>query len=169
MRFEITHRFEATSVVTVESLYLFDDAFNEATFEKIHYGRTLLEKTREGDLLRRRIRITPRGAIPSPFSVLISNESLAIVETTLYDLAQHRGTWELVPNILRGEFHSAGTIVIAQEGEGVRVTLEGDTTVSVPLIGGRAAKAAVAMARASHDALAAAVRTRLAETRAGVT
>jgi hypothetical protein len=164
VRFEITHRFDATSVVTVESLYLFDDAFNEAAFEKIHYGRTLLEKSREGDVLQRRIRITPRGVIPSPFSALISADSLSIVESTVYDLARHRGTWELVPNILRGEFHSAGTIVIAREGDRVRVTLDGETRVSVPFIGGRAAKTAVAMARASHDALAEAVRVRLAET-----
>lgn len=162
MRIDLCHRFEGARLEDVESLYMLDDAFNREVFAGLGYERSVVSLEREGGRLRRALRLHARDAIPAPFSSLVPAKAFHIDEFTDYDFATRRGTWRTVPSVLEQKFRSAGTFALADEGGAVAFRLEGEATANLPLVGGRAERQAVTTARRNHEALAAAVRARLA-------
>ncbi len=163
MRIELCHRFEGAHIDEVEALYLLDDEFNREVFARLGYDRQVASLAREGGTLRRTLRVHARGAIPAPFSALVPASAFHFDEHTDYDFATRRGVWRTVPSVFERQFRSGGTFAIVDEGPAIAFRLEGETTASIPLVGGRAERQAVATALRDHEAIAAAVRARLAD------
>lgn len=161
MHVHIIHRFAGARRDDIERLYLLDDEFNRATFEQVGYERHVLERRSEGDRLLRRLHVVARGAVPAPFAALVPGGGFSFEETTDYDFARHAGTWRTVPGVLASQFHSAGTFAIESDAAATTFRLEGDTRVTIPLLGGRAERYAVGTAEDQHARIAAAVRQAL--------
>jgi hypothetical protein len=161
MRIELCHRFEGARLDEIESLYLLDDAFNREVFERLGYDREVINVIRDGDLLRRTLRVHAKNAVPAPFSALVPSSAFHFDEHTEYDFARHEGTWRTVPSVLERQFNSGGTFAIVDEGRAVSFRLEGEAKAHLPLVGGRAEKQAVATALKNHEAIAEAARARL--------
>lgn len=161
MRFEIVHRFEGARLEDVEELYLLDDEFNREVFAALGYERGVHMRQRDGDRLRRVLRVVANDVLPAPFSSLVRASGFHFDEHTDYDFASHRGTWKTVPSVLADQFASSGTFSITAAADAVVFRMEGETTARLPLIGRRAEKQAVATAEKNHRAIADAVRARL--------
>jgi len=161
MRVEIRECFEGAQLRDVERLYMLDDEFNRTTFEQMGYGRRILENVRDGDRLDRCLRLCPRTSLPAPFASLIPDGAFQITERVQYDLAQHRGTWRTTPSVLAKQFDAHGTLWLEQRERSVLFHLEGEAKASIPLLGRRAERQAVATAETQHAALARAIRARL--------
>lgn len=165
MRIELHHRFEGARVDEIERLYLLDDAFNREVFARLGYEREVVSSAREGDRLRRLLRVHARDSLPAPFSSLVPASAFYFDEHTDYDFARRTGAWRTVPSVLEKQFRSGGTFAIADEVGAVAFRLEGETTATLPLIGGRAERQAVATALRNHQAIADAVRAELGRER----
>jgi Protein of unknown function (DUF2505) len=162
MRIELHHRFEGAHADEVERLYLLDDEFNREVFARLGYDRHVVSSQREGERLRRLLRVHARDSLPAPFSSLVPASAFSFDEHTDYDFARREGTWRTVPNVLEKQFRSGGVFSITAEGDAVTFRLEGETTATIPLLGGRAERQAVATALRNHQAIADAVRAKLA-------
>ena len=161
-RIEIRESFPGASVREVERLYMLDDEFNRATFEALGFTREVTTCTEDAGVLQRVLKLTPQKGLPAPFSALLPQGLLQITEQIQYDFAKHRGRWRTTPSALSSQFRAEGTIAVEDTADGVVFVLEGQADASIPLIGGRAEKHAVATAEAQHEALARAVREKLA-------
>lgn len=161
MRIELHHCFEGARADEVERLYLLDDEFNREVFARLGYDRQVVSSRREGDRLRRLLRVHARDSLPAPFSSLVPASAFYFDEHTDYDLARREGTWRTVPSVLEKQFRSGGVFSIAVEGDAVAFRLEGETTATIPFLGGRAERQAVATALRNHQAIADAVRAKL--------
>jgi hypothetical protein len=165
-RIEIRESFPGASIREVERLYMLDDEFNRLTFEALGFTREVSACREDAGVLARVLKLTPQKALPAPFSSLLPQGLLQITEQVEYDFAQHRGRWRTTPSALRNQFRAEGTLAVEDTDGGVVFVLEGHADASIPLIGGRAEKHAVATAEAQHEALARAVRAKLAADRA---
>ena len=161
-RIEIRESFPGASVREVERLYMLDDEFNRTTFEALGFTREVTTCSQDGGVLERVLKLTPQNGLPAPFSALLPQGLLQITEQIQYDFAQHRGRWRTTPSTLSSQFRAEGTIAVEDTVDGVVFVLEGQADASIPLLGGRAEKHAVATAEAQHEAFARAVRERLA-------
>ncbi|AKF09895.1 DUF2505 family protein [Sandaracinus amylolyticus] len=164
MQIRIRHRFEGATREQVEALYLVDDDFNREAFERIQYERSVVELRRDGDHLKRVLRVRARGAVPAPLQALVPAGGFHFDEHTEYDFARHRGTWKTVPGVLHERVRASGTFEIVDVEGGAEIRFDGETKASLPLIGRAAERFALSTAEASHAALAAAARERLAKT-----
>lgn len=162
-RIEIREPFQGARRAEVEQLYMLDDAFNEATFRALGFAREVKRKDAQGDHLARELTLTPLSALPGPFAALLPAGLLRITELVEYDFATHRGRWRTVPSALSQQFRAEGTLAIEDAADGVVFVLEGEADASIPLLGGRAEKHAVTTAQRQHEALARAIRARLAD------
>ena len=160
MRFDLSHRFDNVRLADVEALYMLDDEFNREVFAQLGFDRSVLRMDRDGDRLVRVLRVVSHGGVPAPFSTFA--KTFFFDETTEYDFARHRGTWKTVPSVLRERFRSEGTFCFLEERGGVIFRLAGETSANLPLVGRQAENHAISTAQRSHEALAKAVRSRLA-------
>jgi len=162
MRVEIRHRFEGATLREVEELYLLDDEFNRATFERMGYTRKVVTHTLEGDAFERTLHLCPHKPLPAPFSALVPSGMFHIIEQIHYDFRTHTGTWRTTPSVLGKQFRAEGPLRIEESDGAIVFRLEGDVSASIPLLSRRAEKQAVATAESQHEALARAVREQLA-------
>jgi len=165
MRVDIRHRFEGATLQQIEALYLLDDPFNRDTFERMGYARKVVTRTLEGDALTRVLHLCPHKPLPAPFSALVPNGVFHIIEQITYDFGAHRGTWRTTPSVLGTKFRAEGPIAIEEQDGAVTFRLEGDVSAQLSLLSRRAERQAVATAEQQHEALARAVRERLATSR----
>lgn len=162
MEIRIRHRFEGARREQIEALYLLDDEFNREAFARIRYDREVIERRRDGDRFTRVLRVLARDTVPAPFHALVPASGFHFDEHTEYDFARHRGTWKTVPSVLQRQVRAGGTFEIVELEGAVEVRFDGETTAKLPLVGRAAERFALSTAEASHAALAAAVRHRLA-------
>ena len=162
MRVDIRHRFEGATLQQVEALYLLDDEFNRETFERMGYTRKVVSRTLDGDAFARVLHLCPHRPLPTPFSALVPNGVFHIVEQIEYDFGAHRGTFRTTPSVLANKFRVEGPIAIEERDGGVTFRLEGEVSAQLSLLSRRAERQAVTTAEQQHEALARAVRARLA-------
>jgi hypothetical protein len=163
MQVHIRHEFQGTTCEQVERLYLWDERFNREAFARMRHERVVLEQVRENRVLVRTLCIRPLRSVPAPFAVLLGPNTLQIEEHLEYDLARHEGTWRTTPSVLKQHFAATGTLSIQAVERSVVFEMRGDVTCSLPLLGKRAERHAVATAEEQHALLANEVRARLAQ------
>src|SRR4051812_20834813 len=106
MRIDIQHRFQGAQLKRVEQLYLLDESFNSAAFERIGYSRRLQSLELDGDSLKRSLCLSPHRPLPPPFGSFAPGGLFQIGEHISYDLQSHRGSWRTVPSVLANQFEA---------------------------------------------------------------
>lgn len=161
MRIAIEHRFEGAALSEVEQLYLFDEPFNDAAFQRVGYERRLRHRERKDGVFTRELCLAPLRPLPPPFGAMIPGGLFQISEHIQFDLDAHRGTWRTVPSVLATQFEAGGELSFEADSRGVRFRLYGEVRARIPLLGGLAERQALKTAESQHAALAGAVRERL--------
>jgi hypothetical protein len=161
MRIDIQHRFEGARIQQVEQLYMLDEAFNHAAFERIGYTRRLQARELNGGSLRRSLCLSPHRPLPPPFGSLAPGGLFQIGEHIVYDLQTHRGSWRTVPSVLASQFEAGGELSFEQVDNAVLFRLAGQVEARIPLLGGLAERQALRTAEGQHAALAEQVRAEL--------
>lgn len=161
MRIQIEHHFEGASLAEVERLYLFDNAFNRATFHALGYERRVTRLDQTDSVLTRELCLAPEKPLPPPFRALVPDGMFNIQEQLQYDLRAHEGSWRTVPSALATQFAAAGTLSLRAERGAVVFTMRGDVNARIPLLSRIAEKQALKTAEQQHAALAEAIRQKL--------
>lgn len=152
MQFRATHVFAGISAAAFEALY-FDEAFNDALCRHARLKRTLVSLTRDGNVLRRAVRIVPERTLPAPAAKLLGTEHFGYVEHVSYTYGALRGSWRIEPAVLADKVKSAGTLHFEPEPEadGVRRVVAGDVAVKIFGLGGTIERFVVADVQKSYD------------------
>ncbi len=141
-RFVVEDRFDAT---VAELIALLDDP---ALYERLQSAMPALERiqplerTDEGDVVRKRVRYVPRteGKIPAFGRAFVKPSMLSWIEESTFDRREARFTYRIVPNLpasWRDRFDTHGEYRLLDDGGRVLRRLEGEIHVRVPLFGGR--------------------------------
>ncbi|HEX2063372.1 MAG TPA: DUF2505 family protein [Acidimicrobiales bacterium] len=147
MRFRIEQRF-AHPLHQVEEAFLEPDLLQRMA-ELPQLGRPeLLDQSREGNVVRRRVRQRFAGDLPSAVTAVVDPARLTWVDESEADLATHRSDHRVVPDHYGGRLRSTYVTELHDDGAGgtVRVT-EGEVGVRFPLVGGRVERAIVSELR----------------------
>lgn len=156
MKLNVRHRFDCTPETFWEMYW--DAAFDEALRAESGVTREILEEREEGDVLIRRIRITPDRELPGPAAALLGAKKLVYEQENRWDKAAQVLHWRVIPTILPGKLDAAGTFRVEAVPGGCEQVVEGDITVNVRLVGGQIEKAVVAEVQKSYDKTAAVSR-----------
>ena len=154
MHFEVRQPFAAPLGV-VEAAFL-DPGYVARLGELPRMGPTeFLDQRREGDVVHQRVRYRYAGPLPPGATRFIDPARLSWVEESTVDLGRHRTDIRLVPDHYPNRLE-AGAVMELAPGDGATVvTVRGDLTVHIPLLGGRVERAMVGNVGDEYEARAA--------------
>jgi hypothetical protein len=153
MKLNVRHRFDC-SPETFWKMY-WDDAFDAQLRKESAVQRDVLEERTEGDVLVRRVRLTPDRELPGPVATLLGAKKLVYEQENRWDRATSTMHWRVIPTILPGKLDAQGTFrVVAAAGGGCEQVVEGNISVNVMLVGGQIEKAVVAEVEKSYAKMA---------------
>ncbi len=95
----------------------------------------LLEHRVEGGRLHQRVRYRFAGELSSAVTKVLDPSRLVWVDETTWDLGAATATFRIVPEHYANRLRCSGRQRLAGRGDGARRTVEGDLTVSYPLVG----------------------------------
>ncbi len=147
MRFRIEQRF-THPLHRVEAAFL-DPELLQRMAELPQLGRPeLLEQSRQGTVVVRRVRQRFAGDLPSAVTAVVDPARLTWVDESTADLATHRSDHRVVPDHYGGRLRSTYVTELRDDGAGgtVRVT-DGEVGVRFPLVGGKVERAIVSELR----------------------
>lgn len=154
MHFVASHTFRVPSPGALAELY-FDEPFNEALCANGKLRRELLSLQREGDLLRRAVRVEPERTLPASAAKWLGAERFGYVEHMAFDFAALHGTWRIEPALLGEKIHSSGTLSFVATPDGAQRKVEGEFKVKVFGLGGTIERFVVGDVEKSYDEAAA--------------
>lgn len=155
MRFHIAQSFDH-SADEVQAAYL-DPAFIAAMGNLPKLGSPeLLEDSRDGATVRRRVRYRFAGDLNSAVRAVIDPERLTWVEESVVDVADRRTRWKIVPDHYGDRLSSSGEFLIEPDGEGggtagSRRVARGEVKVHMFLVGSKV-EAAIVSGMKEHAA-----------------
>ena len=166
MHFEIVHEFDIpldALELAVVSPHLVDKF--EAKVQKLRVG---IEKVSErgrslkNGVLERQWRYQANVRIPQFAAGYVTRDMCAWDEHAVYDMAQHRGRWTVVPNVKpewRKYLSASGTYALEALGDGrSRRVVRGDVGVRVHFVRQMAERLVVGEVRKAFEAEAATLR-----------
>jgi hypothetical protein len=122
----------------------------------------LLEHRVEGSRLHQRVRYRFTGDLSPAVTRVLDPSRLVWVDDTTWDLDAATASFRIVPDHYANRLRCSGRQRVVARGDGARRTVEGDLTVSYPLVG-RAVERAILSGLEDHlDAEAALLARRLA-------
>jgi hypothetical protein len=122
----------------------------------------LLEHRVEGSRLQQRVRYRFTGDLSPAVTRVLDPSRLVWVDDTTWDLDAATASFRIVPDHYANRLRCSGRQRVVARGDGARRTVEGDLTVSYPLVG-RAVERAILSGLEDHlDAEAALLARRLA-------
>ncbi|MCA9493192.1 MAG: DUF2505 domain-containing protein [Myxococcales bacterium] len=139
-----------------------DDDFDAMLRKESAVERELLEERDDGDVLVRRVRITPDRELPTPVAKLLGAPKLVYEQENRWDRKNAVLHWKVLPTILPGKLDCRGTFRIQPTATGCEQVVDGEIKVNVMLVGGQIEKAVVAEIEKSYDRMAAASKEWLA-------
>jgi hypothetical protein len=116
----------------------------------------LLEHHVDGSRLRQRVRYRFTGDLSSAVTKVLDPSRLVWVDDTSWDLDAGTATFRIVPEHYANRLRCSGRQRVVARGDGARRTVEGDLTVSYPLVG-RAVERAILSGFEDHLAAEAAL------------
>jgi hypothetical protein len=116
----------------------------------------LIEHRVEGGRLHQRVRYRFTGDLSSAVTRVLDPSRLVWVDETTWDLASATAAFRIVPEHYANRLKCSGRQRLVAKGDGCRRTVEGDLTVSYPLVG-RAVERAILSGFEDHLAAEAAV------------
>ena len=133
----VVHDFPGMSPDQWFEIYL-DDGFNEELERRLDVKtRKVLESTRDGDIVTRRVRMEPN--VPGMLKKFVK-DGMSVEETSKVYLDRHFVEWGTDVAIARDRFKSSGTLEVTAQGDGCRRVLRGTVEVKIPLMGGKIEK-----------------------------
>lgn len=125
--------------------------------------REVVSEVREGDVLRRTLRVEPERDLPAPLLRVTGGRSLSYREHLVLDLKTATGSWSVEPDLLSGRLTASGTLRISAKEGGCIRHLAGEVRVRIPGLGKLAERFIVAELERSYARSAAATRRWLQE------
>lgn len=121
------------------------DVFEGAEFQRRLDAQTglrteVIETRQEGPVTVRRMKYTSRTELPALVSRALGSSTLSYEQENRLDLGAGRLTWVVRIPVLGERVKASGTTLITATATGSRRVVEGDVTISVPLIGGQIEK-----------------------------
>jgi hypothetical protein len=109
-----------------------------------------------------RVRVKPRRELPPLAAKAVGASRLSYVQETESDDAQRTTRWKVTPDVLPGKVRCEGTSRVVDVPGGCERVLEGEITVSIPLVGSTIEKHVVEQLEASYERTAEVTRQFLA-------
>lgn len=156
MKLFVRHTFDCTPERFWKMYW--DPAFDATLQKEAAIRRDLLEERREGEVLVRRLRITPDRDLPGPVAALLGAKKLVYEQENRWDEARGVLHWRVIPTILPGKLDAKGQFRVGPAAGGCEQVVEGDIAVNVRFVGGQIEKAVVGEVEKSYDRTAAACR-----------
>jgi hypothetical protein len=125
--------------------------------------RELLEERREGDVVVRRLRITPERELPAAASALVGAKKLVYEQENRWDERNNVLHWRVIPTVLPGKLDAHGNFRVNAVPGGCEQVVEGEINVNVRFVGGQIEKFVVAEVEKSYEKTAATSREWLAK------
>lgn len=139
MKITISHEF-STDPDTYWSEIFFNEEFNAALYRD-HLGfpeYRLLEQKEEGDLVKRRVQVTPKQEAPAAIQKLLGGR-FSYVEEGTFDRAKKVYRFRVTPGSMADKIRAEGEMRAEKSGEGrMKRVLEMTVEVKVFGIGGMA-------------------------------
>jgi hypothetical protein len=118
-----------------------------------------LRRSDDGALVEHRVRHRFTGSLSSAVTRIVDPAKLTWVEETIYEVRARRATFRIVPDHYAGKLRCAGTHSFTESVDGTTARrIDGDLTVSVPLVGRRVEHAILSGLRDHFDAEGALLR-----------
>lgn len=132
----------------------FSEEYNTGLYAALRItGRTVLETTDDGKIMRRAVRLTPQANVPAVIAKVIPDQTY--VERNV--LWRDKGTMEvrIEPQVMASKFDMKGMFSVVPAGEGrCKRTFEGDVKVSILILGGQIEKFMVDQMKTSYETAA---------------
>ena len=160
MKLLVRHTFDCTPERFWQMYW--DPEFDAMMREQAAVSREVLEERREGDVLVRRLRITPERELPAAAATLLGTKKLVYEQENRWDERNNTLHWRVIPTILPGKLDAAGLFTVKAAPGGCEQVVEGDINVKVMFVGGQIEKFVVAEVGKSYDKTAASCRDWLA-------
>lgn len=157
MKLQVRHPFDCTLEQFWEMYW--DDDFDALLRKESAVQRDVLEERTDGDVLLRRLRVTPERELPGPVALLLGTTKLVYEQENRWDRKNNVLHWRVVPTILPGKLDAQGTFRVEPRENGCEQIVEGEIVVNVRFVGGQIEKAVVAEVERSYDRTAATCRT----------
>lgn len=152
MKLHVRHRFDCAPE-TFWKMY-WDDAFDAQLRKESAVQRDVLEERTEGDVLVRRVRLTPDRELPGAVATLLGTKKLVYEQENRWDRKTSTMHWKVIPTILPGKLDAKGTFQVIPAGTGCEQVVDGNISVNVMLVGGQIEKAVVAEVEKSYAKMA---------------
>lgn len=152
MQVKATHVFGVSPEVFFGKIFL-DRAFNETLYlERLAMKAFAVERLEvEGDLVHRRVRVTPRQDAPGFVKKVIKGE-LSYVEAGTLDRTTGVYRFQTTTSVAADRIHIEGRLTVSPKGEGrCERNLVLDVEVRVPLVGGQLERFVAGQLRESFD------------------
>ncbi|MEW5947258.1 MAG: DUF2505 family protein [bacterium] len=135
MKFKLTHHFDVNTekfekLTTDTNLQDYIDTLPNLK------EREDLEVIEDERYVRRKVRNFAIGVIPKEIRHVLKPRMLSWIEESVYDKLKHEFEWKITPYYFRDVFKCSGTYKYIDESDSrMRREIEGDLTISVPVIG----------------------------------
>ncbi|MFZ5482375.1 MAG: DUF2505 family protein [Myxococcota bacterium] len=134
MEIRISHRFPCTAREYWETTR--GQAFEDDIRRETETDVTVLERTETGDVLRERVRISPRKELPAVMQKALGAPRLSYVQEMVSDTARLTIQWNIVMDVMPDKVRCSGTTRFVELPGGCERVIEGEIRVLVPLVGG---------------------------------
>lgn len=121
------------------------EVFEGAEFQRRLDAQTglrteVIETRQEGGVQVRRMKYTSRTELPAVAARALGTSTLSYEQENRLDAAASKLTWVVRIPMLGERVKASGTTVIVPSGAGSRRTVDGEVSISIPLIGGQIEK-----------------------------
>jgi len=161
MKLHLEHTFDCTPE-EYWAMYT-DPEFDQRMGNMSAVERNVLEDTDDGVRGVRRLQYTTRKPLPGPMKKALGAERLTYEQINRLDRSASRIDWEIRPGVMPDKIQARGHYTAVAHGRGCRVTVHGDVSVRIPLIGKRIEKAVVDVFERAYEKSVGIQRDLLAE------
>lgn len=140
-----------------------DPAFEDRLRQGSTVQREVLEQRDDGDVVYRRVRITPQRELPAAAAAIVGTKKLVYEQETRFEKSRGVVHWQVVPSFLPDKLDAKGQLRVEPAPGGCAIVIDGNIDVKVRFVGGQIEKAVVAEVEKSYDRLAAETRRWIAD------
>ena len=140
MRFDLRHVMPRTAPVAWQAFF-HDERYQAALQARSAHDVEILERTTRGGLAVQRTRVTSHKPLPSFMARAIGSDRLSYVLEQLRDDAKMELRWKVTPPAAADKVRAQGSYRLIATPAGCERLVNGEITVSIPLVGGKIEKA----------------------------
>ncbi len=140
MRFELRHAMPRSAAVAWQAFF-HDDRYQAALQARADHDAEELERAVRGGLAYVKTQITSHKDLPPVMARAIGASRLSYVLEQWRDDAKMELRWKVTPPAARDKVRAEGTYRLVARPEGCERLVNGEISVSIPLVGGKIEKA----------------------------